>query len=460
MVRLFHAYFPTRTLLLCMSELLLVLVSMIIGTVVSTGLADADLALMYEGGLMKIALITAVVFIWMYYFDLYETNVLGNRREVFTRITQVFGATCASLAAIYYIFPNSQLTMPILGTGSVCVVVAWTAGRRLFLHVNRTTAFAERTLFLGNGPLIKPLIDDIKARPELGLSPVGIVTDETINVSAPVLGDPTQLLDIVVNKKIDRVVIDMSERRGKLPVDALLELKTCGVTIQDAGELYEVIEGRIPLQSLKVSWLLFSPGFQPTRGLLIYKRMLSILLALPALIISSPVMALVALAIRLDSSGDVIFRQKRVGKDGRIFTLYKFRSMYVDCDLAGENRPATKNDGRITRVGKFLRRSRLDEVPQLWNILRGDMYIVGPRPFVCSQEEEYAKEIPFYKQRWVVRPGATGWAQVNRPYCATIEDNREKLEYDLFYIKNASFGLDVLILFKTLKILLLGRGGM
>jgi sugar transferase (PEP-CTERM system associated) len=460
MVRLFHAYFPTRTLLLCMSELLLVLVSMIIGTVVSTGLADADLALMYEGGLMKIALITAVVFIWMYYFDLYETNVLGNRREVFTRITQVFGATCASLAAIYYIFPNSQLTMPILGTGSVCVVVAWTAGRRLFLHVNRTTAFAERTLFLGNGPLIKPLIDDIKARPELGLSPVGIVTDETINASAPVLGDPNQLLDIVVNKKIDRVVIDMSERRGKLPVDALLELKTCGVTIQDAGELYEVIEGRIPLQSLKVSWLLFSPGFQPTRGLLIYKRMLSILLALPALIISSPVMALVALAIRLDSRGDVIFRQKRVGKDGRNFTLYKFRSMYVDCDLAGENRPATKNDGRITRVGKFLRRSRLDEVPQLWNILRGDMYIVGPRPFVCSQEGEYAKEIPFYKQRWVVRPGATGWAQVNRPYCATIEDNREKLEYDLFYIKNASFGLDVLILFKTLKILLLGRGGM
>jgi sugar transferase (PEP-CTERM system associated) len=460
MVRLFHAYFPTRTLLLCMSELLLVLVSMIIGTVVSTGLADADLALMYEGGLMKIALITAVVFIWMYYFDLYETNVLGNRREVFTRITQVFGATCASLAAIYYIFPNSQLTMPILGTGSVCVVVAWTAGRRLFLHVNRTTAFAERTLFLGNGPLIKPLIDDIKARPELGLSPVGIVTDETIDASAPVLGDPNQLLDIVVNKKIDRVVIDMSERRGKLPVDALLELKTCGVTIQDAGELYEVIEGRIPLQSLKVSWLLFSPGFQPTRGLLIYKRMLSILLALPALIISSPVMALVALAIRLDSRGDVIFRQKRVGKDGRNFTLYKFRSMYVDCDLAGENRPATKNDGRITRVGKFLRRSRLDEVPQLWNILRGDMYIVGPRPFVCSQEEEYAKEIPFYKQRWVVRPGATGWAQVNRPYCATIEDNREKLEYDLFYIKNASFGLDVLILFKTLKILLLGRGGM
>jgi sugar transferase (PEP-CTERM system associated) len=460
MVRLFHAYFPTRTLLLCMSELLLVLVSMIIGTVVSTGLADADLALMYEGGLMKIALITGVVFVWMYYFDLYDTSVLGNRREVFTRITQVFGATCASLAAIYYMFPESQLAMRILGIGSVCIVIAWTAGRRLFLQVNTVSYFAERTIFLGHGPLIKPLIEDIKARPELGLAPIGIVSDGEIDAGVPVVGDPSQLLDIVVSKKIDRVIIDMTERRGKLPVETLLELKTCGVTIQDAGELYEVIEGRIPLQSLKVSWLLFSPGFQPTRGLLIYKRLLSILLSAPALLILTPVMALVALAIRLDSPGDVIFRQKRVGKDGRVFTLFKFRSMYVDCDVAGENRPATKNDNRITRVGKFLRRSRLDELPQLWNILLGDMYIVGPRPFVCSQEEEYAKEIPFYRQRWVVRPGATGWAQVNRPYCATIEDNREKLEYDLFYIKNASFGLDVLILFKTLKILLLGRGGM
>jgi hypothetical protein len=180
MVRLFHAYFPTRTLLLCMSELLLVLVSMIIGTVVSTGIADADLALMYEGGLMKIALVTGVVFVWMYYFDLYDTNVLGNRREVFTRITQVFGATCASLAAIYYMFPQSQLTMAVLGTGSLCVVLAWTAGRRLFLQVNTVSYFAERTLFLGHGPLIKPLIDDIKARPELGLAPIGVVSDGVI----------------------------------------------------------------------------------------------------------------------------------------------------------------------------------------------------------------------------------------------------------------------------------------
>ncbi len=144
MVRLFHAYFPTRTLLLCMSELLLVLVSMIIGTVVSTGLADADLALMYEGGLMKIALITGVVFVWMYYFDLYDTNVLGNRREVFTRITQVFGATCASLAAIYYVFPESQLAMRVLGTGSVFIVIAWTAGRKLFLQVNTVSYFAPQ----------------------------------------------------------------------------------------------------------------------------------------------------------------------------------------------------------------------------------------------------------------------------------------------------------------------------
>lgn len=459
MVRLFHAYFPARTLLLCMSELLLVAFGLVAGTVVWTGVADADLALLYEGGLMKILLITAVVFVWMYYFDLYDTSVLGNRREVFTRITQVLGTTCVSLGAIYYMFPQSRMAMHVLGVGSVFGMMALAGGRRLFLQVNVSQRFAERALILGDGPLLAPLVEQVRKRPELGLSIVGTLGEHMGVAGVPNIGTMDQLLDVVVSRQIDRVVINMAERRGKLPVDLLLELKTCGITIQDASELYETIEGKIPLDSLKVSWLLFSPGFQPTRGLLIYKRLLSILLAGPAFVLSLPIMAIIAVAIRLDSPGPAIFKQKRVGKDGKTFTLFKFRSMRDNCDADGDNRPAEKDDDRITRVGSALRRSRLDELPQLWNIVRGDMYIVGPRPFVISQEQEYVKQIPFYRQRWVVRPGATGWAQVNRPYCATIDDNREKLEYDLFYIRNASFGLDVLILFKTLKILLLGRGG-
>jgi lipopolysaccharide/colanic/teichoic acid biosynthesis glycosyltransferase len=232
-----------------------------------------------------------------------------------------------------------------------------------------------------------------------------------------------------------------------------------GIKIQDGVELYEQISGKIALQSLRLSWLLFSPGFQASRFQLIYKRLFSLCLSAICLLIALPFMLVIALAIRLDSRGPVIFRQERVGKNGKIFTLYKFRSMVDGTDGDGIFRPAEKNDKRVTRFGRWLRAIRLDELPQLFNIFRGDMYFVGPRPFVPNQEEDCVRHIPFYKQRWSVRPGATGWAQVSRDYCATIEENADKLAYDLFYIKNMSVGLDLFILFKTLKILLLGRGG-
>jgi lipopolysaccharide/colanic/teichoic acid biosynthesis glycosyltransferase len=250
----------------------------------------------------------------------------------------------------------------------------------------------------------------------------------------------------------------MNERRGNLPVEALLQLKSRGVRIQDGGEMYEAVTGKLSIESLRASWLLFSPGFEVTRPLWIYKRASSVFWSMVGLTLALPLMALIALAIRLDSPGPVIFRQKRVGLRGQIFTLFKFRTMIDNADQGENHRPAERTDSRFTRLGKLLRRTRMDELPQLVNILGGDMHFVGPRPFVPNQEMECLERIPYYRQRWVVKPGATGWAQVNRGYCATLEDNKEKLAYDLFYIKNISIGLDLLILFKTMKILLLGRG--
>ena len=191
---------------------------------------------------------------------------------------------------------------------------------------------------------------------------------------------------------------------------------------------------------------------------MIYKRVSSVIWAAIALILASPLMALIALAIRLDSDGPAIFRQKRVGLHGEIFTLFKFRTMKNDVDPEENHRPAERTDSRFTRLGKLLRRTRMDELPQLFNILRGDMHFVGPRPFVLNQEREYVEKIPYYHLRWAIKPGATGWAQVNHGYNVSTEDNKDKLAYDLFYIKNVSLGLDLLILFKTMKILLLGRG--
>jgi lipopolysaccharide/colanic/teichoic acid biosynthesis glycosyltransferase len=211
----------------------------------------------------------------------------------------------------------------------------------------------------------------------------------------------------------------------------------------------------VPVSHLRLSWLLFSEGFYVSPAKLLMKRFSSLVVSITCLILTLPVMGLIALAIRLNSPGPVFFRQKRIGKDGKAFLLYKFRSMYVDADPV---KPALEGDARITKVGNFLRRVRLDELPQLFNILRGDMYFVGPRPFVEAAEEECVRKIPFYGQRWTISPGLTGWAQIHNGYCATLEDNIEKLGYDLFYIKNMSLGLDLLILFQTTKILLLGRG--
>ena len=212
--------------------------------------------------------------------------------------------------------------------------------------------------------------------------------------------------------------------------------------------MYEAVTGKLPIESLRLSWLLFSPGLEVSRPLVIYKRASSLIWSTVGLTLAFPLMALIALAIRLDSDGPAIFRQKRVGLHGEIFTLLKFRTMINGVDQDENHRPAERTDSRVTRVGRLLRRSHLDELPQLFNILYGDMHLVGPRPFVPDQERKCVEKIPYYRQRWAIKPGATGWAQINRGYYATIEDNKEKLSYDLFYIKNISLGLDLLILFQ------------
>ncbi len=300
-------------------------------------------------------------------------------------------------------------------------------------------------------------MQEVTNRSELGVKIVGFVGQAT----PPVPGIPLLNGDIdemVAREGVRRLVVTMGDRRGKLQVEDLLKLKARGMQIQDGPDYYETVTGKIPLDSVRLSWLLFSPGFHVRTALQLYKRLFSLVLGVLGIVVTSPIMLLAAIAIRLDSPGPAIFRQKRVGEHGRLFDIYKFRSMYNGSDKE-HLKPAERGDARVTRVGAWLRPTRIDELPQLFNILKGDMAFVGPRPFVPEQEMEYAEKIPFYKERWLVKPGATGWAQINRGYNVTLEDNRDKLAYDLFYIKNVSIGLDLYIMFATIKILLLGRGG-
>lgn len=461
MIRLLHAYFPARTLFLGMSEACLVIVAFVAATVARLGTNDASLMLSYEQGFVKIFVVSGAFITCMYYFDLYDSSVLSNQREVLTRVIQVLGTVCILLAVLYYVYPPLQLGRGIFLIGFILVTMLLLAWRRLFLKLNALPQFAQRALILGDSPLALSLVSELQFRSELGVRVVGQMKSVENGEGKTSLASEEELDDFVrsvESYRPDRIIVSMGDRRGKLPVEALLQLKSRGVMIQDGAEVYEAVTGKVPIESLRLSWLLFSPGIRISRSLLMYERIFSFVLSALGLALTLPLMALIALAIRLDSAGPAIFRQKRIGQNGKTFTLFKFRTMLDGSDKDENHRPAELTDSRFTRVGRFLRRSRIDELPQLFNILLGDMNFVGPRPFVHNQEQECVEKIPHYRQRWLVKPGATGWAQVNRGYCETIEDNVEKFAYDLFYIKNASFGLDLLILVKTMKILLLGRG--
>jgi sugar transferase (PEP-CTERM system associated) len=296
----------------------------------------------------------------------------------------------------------------------------------------------------------------LRERSQLGIEVVGWTGNLQGEMSREAVA--SHLVGLARGEGVHRVIVAMPDRRGNLPVQELLDLRMAGVKIEEATDWLEKISDRIEVEELYPSWLIFAEGFRFNSGFLLMRRLFSTLVAACGLLLALPLLPFVMLAVRLDSYGPVLYRQKRVGLGGHQFYCYKFRTMRQDAEADTGATWATDDDPRITRVGKFLRVSRLDEIPQLWCVLKGDMAFVGPRPERPEFVEWLSKEIPYYGVRHVVRPGVTGWAQVRYKYGNSLEDAREKLQYDLFYIKNASFGLDILIMFQTIKIVLLGRG--
>jgi len=444
-----HAYVPVRSVILGLSEAVLATLALLVAMIAYLGPLNAKLALGYERADARVALVVFLFVLCMYYFDLYDLSVLRNSREVVTNLIQCFGSFFLLLACIYTMFPTVRLEQGVVLAGTGTAAIGALCWRHFFCYASHWAAFQERVLIFGEGALAAELGSMLNERPELGHRVMCQVEEQ------PDAAPAVELERLVDTYKIRRVVVTLGERRGRLPVEVLLDLKEQGVVVQEGSELFEAIMGKVYLDSLRPSTLLFSPAFEVSTFARLCQRLLSLVVSFVAVLVTAPVMLVIAVAIKLDSPGPVIFRQQRVGLRGRLFTLYKFRSM---CDGANGFHPAVQQDERFTRLGGWLRAWRLDELPQLWNILRGDMHLVGPRPFVPEQEEYLRARIPFYKLRWSVRPGATGWAQVSRGYCETLEDNVDKLAFDLFYIKHFSLGLDLLVLFKTAKILLLGRG--
>jgi sugar transferase (PEP-CTERM system associated) len=470
LIRLLHAYFPVRTLFLWISEACLITCAFLAAAVARLGTGPAAVMLSDQHGSLKIFVVSASIVTCMYYFDLYDSSILGNHREVLVRLIQVLGTVYSVSVFLYYVYPPLELGRGIFVIGLMLVAMVLFFWRRLFFAVNSVPELAQRALILGEGPLADLLQHEFETRAELGLRFVGrIQTISNANVDvnrdhsddsgAAVETDPAEdLFRTVKLLRANRIVVAMGERRGKLPVEKLLSLKCSGVHVQDGVEVYEAITGKVPIESIRLASLLFSPGCYASRLHLAYKRFASIVVSITGLLLSLPLLPFIILAIKWTSPGPALYRQRRTGREGVVFYCYKFRTMRADAEADTGPSWAKDDDPRITPVGTFLRKSRLDEIPQLWNVLRGDMSMVGPRPERPEFVEELSREIPYYQLRHTIRPGISGWAQISYKYGSSVEDAKEKLRYDLYYIKNMSAGLDLLIICRTLKTILLGRG--
>lgn len=438
--------------------------SAILAVYLRLGAEEAQRQLIEKNGFYKSALATVFCLASFYLHDLYDFLVMHNRRELVLRLVQALGLAWVAMALLFYVVPQlmigrgvSLISVPLM----LVLMVVW----RISIHwLMGHPQIGERVLIVGAEQMAIETARAALEQRDAGVRIVGFTSNDPSKmgkslVNPRVIGLSSDIAEIVKRENVDRIVVSMGERRGQFPSEELLQLSLGGrVHIEECPSFYERLTGRVNLDMLRPSWLIFSGRGKQTRFSAVVRIVLHRLVALVGLIFSLPVMLVTIVFIKLESKGPVFYKQERVGKGGQTFMVLKFRSMRTDAEKDGP-RWATTDDERITQVGRFIRKVRIDELPQFWNILRGDMNFVGPRPERPHFVSQLAKEIPYYEQRHLIAPGLTGWAQIKYPYGASIEDARRKLEFDLYYIKNQSLLMDAMILFETVKTVLLSRGG-
>ena len=455
--------FNTRTLLLILAESLLMFGGMIAAAQIRLGANDAYYELVARNGFYKAALATAFCLGAFYLYDLYDFVVMHDRRELVLRLIQALGLAWVALAIVFYLLPQLMLGR---GISLIALPLALTlmVGWRISIHwLLGHPMVGERILIVGSGAAAIEIAREVLERRDAGYRIVGFVDNDPALVGKSiinprVIGITTDMADIVKRENIDRIIVAQGERRGQFPTRQLLDLSLGGhVAIEEGASFYERTTGRVHLNMMRPSWLIFSGRGRQARLSGVARALMHRGVALVGAIVSLPIALLTAVLIKLESPGPALYKQERVGQNGRPFTIMKFRSMRVDAERNGPVWAQTGDD-RTTRVGRVIRKIRVDEIPQFWNILKGEMNFVGPRPERPHFVAQLAEEIPFYEQRHLIPPGLTGWAQIKYPYGSSIEDARQKLQYDLYYIKNQSLVLDAVILFETVKTILFGRG--
>jgi len=417
-----------------------------------------------KNGWSKIALVSVVCVIALYFYDLYDYVVMTNRRELMLRLVQALGIAWALLALIFYLVPPLMIGRGV-SMISVPLVLVALLGWRIFIHIlTGHPEIGEKILVFGTGQTGIDTAEAVWERRDAGYRIVGFLSENGAKPReklgrSEILGKAHELESVILNEKIDRVVIAVRERRGAFPTEALLKMSLAGdVSIEECTSFFERITGKVHVDMLRPSWLIFAGRRRDSPLKLVFREAVHRLLALIGLICSLPIALVTAVLIKLDSRGPIFYMQERVGKSGSVFKVIKFRSMKTDAEADGTPIWAVTNDERTTRVGSVIRKLRIDEIPQFWNIIKGEMNFVGPRPERPHFVEQLAKEIPYFEHRHLVAPGLTGWAQIKYPYGASVSDAIQKLQYDLYYIKNQSLTLDMMIVFETVKTVIFGRG--
>lgn len=462
MFRVFSQYVSRKALLLFVADIVAGGVAIVLATYLRSpdpGVYEYATKMPDFGYRLATVLISFLV--CAYYNDVYKQATLGSIGEQFFRLAQALGVACFGLATLYYAFPSLRLGRGVFGVGVLLMLLFSASLRWLADRLWHGAVPKMNIALVGVHELAQTTALEISHRADLNMRVVGFIASgkdsRKANGDLEILGNVSDLDQILQTYGIRKLVVALDQSEV-VPTPGLLRARTRGVVIEDARAMLAALTGRVAIDTIPSSWFIFSEGFRRSRYASAFKRLIDLAMALFGLALSFPVMVIVGVCVRLDSKGPMLFRQQRVGIDGSCFELMKFRTMREDAEADGVARWAQKNDPRITRIGKFLRKYRFDELPQFVNVIRGEMSLVGPRPERPEFVDRLRAEIPFYDERHTMLPGITGWAQICYPYGATVEDALRKLEYDLFYLKNVSIFFDVAIVLQTVKIILWGRG--
>lgn len=462
MLKIFHTYFPIRNILFILGEGALIYFALIIASILRFKWQIQETEFVYTIW-ARVLVVTLVCQISLYYHELYEIKHAQKIFDLSVRIIQALGAACIILAGIYYVYPPFILGRGIFFIGLFLLLFFIVSWRFLYQCIIQKNLFSEKLLMVGSGNLASLIAGEITSNLDSGYKIAAIVdspshSDLAKQLSIESCDDYQQICTMAKINRIQKIVIALDERRGEFPTNVLLDCKMKGLTIMDGISFYETLSGKILATQINPSSFIFSDGFRRHKFTLWGKRFLDIVFSAAGLVIAAPLMLLAAIAIKTTSKGPVFFKQTRVGQWEGQFSVIKFRTMQENAESHTGPVWANEDDPRITTVGKFLRKCRLDELPQLWNALKGSMSLVGPRPERPVFVKKLKDKLPYYAERHTVKPGITGWAQISYGYGASEEDALKKLEYDLFYIKHLSIIMDILIIVKTLKIVILGKG--